>query len=159
MNTIIRPATTEDIQLINDMAQIAFRTTYREMLSPEQIDYMMDWMYSLPSLEKQMAQGHSYFLAYLNEAPCGYISIEGNKLQKLYVLPDHQGKGLGKVLFEYATAHLRSKGAKSMILNVNRDNKAVEFYKKMGMSILSRGDFHIGSGYYMNDYIMSLDLL
>ena len=46
-----------------------------------------------------------------------------------------------------------------MVLNVNRNNNAVSFYRKMGMEILGQGDFDIGSGYYMNDYIMSLDLL
>lgn len=42
----IKKATTNDIQLINEMAQIAFPATYREILSKEQLDYMMDWMYS-----------------------------------------------------------------------------------------------------------------
>ena len=44
-------------------------------------------------------------------------------------------------------------------LNVNRDNtRAVEFYQRMGMRTLERGDFHIGHGYYMTDYIMGLDI-
>ena len=42
----IKKATTNDIQLINEMAQIVFPATYREILSKEQLDYMMDWMYS-----------------------------------------------------------------------------------------------------------------
>ena len=41
-----------------------------------------------------------------------------------------------------------------MELNVNRNNKALEFYKKMGMHIAESGDFNIGGGFYMNDYIM-----
>ena len=48
----IKKATTNDIQLINEMAQIVFPATYREILSKEQLDYMMDWMYSPKNLRK-----------------------------------------------------------------------------------------------------------
>ena len=39
-----RKATTADISLINELATEAFPYTYREILTPEQIDYMMDWI-------------------------------------------------------------------------------------------------------------------
>jgi ribosomal protein S18 acetylase RimI-like enzyme len=42
----------------------------------------------------------------------------------------------------------------SMTLQVNRNNKAVEFYKKFGFEIIDEQDFDIGNGYYMNDFIM-----
>ena len=45
-----------------------------------------------------------------------------------------------------------------MLLNVNRHNRALGFYKHMGMFEVSRGDFPIGNGYFMNDCIMGLDL-
>lgn len=46
-----------------------------------------------------------------------------------------------------------------MLLNVNRHNtKALAFYQRMGMSKVDEGDFPIGQGYYMNDYIMGLDI-
>jgi len=32
------------------------------------------------------------------------------------------------------------------------------FYEKMGMQKVDEGDFHIGNGYYMNDYIMGLEI-
>ena len=32
------------------------------------------------------------------------------------------------------------------------------FYRHLGMTVLRQGDFHIGNGFYMNDYIMGLDL-
>ena len=41
-----------------------------------------------------------------------------------------------------------------MELNVNRNNKALQFYQHMGMRKLREGDFPIGNGYYMNDYII-----
>ena len=45
-----------------------------------------------------------------------------------------------------------------MELNVNRNNKALQFYAHMGRRKLREGDFPIGNGYYMNDYIMGLEI-
>jgi RimJ/RimL family protein N-acetyltransferase len=46
-----------------------------------------------------------------------------------------------------------------MELNVNRDNvKAWQFYEHMGMHKASSGDFHIGNGYYMTDFIMAMEV-
>jgi hypothetical protein len=98
----IKKATTNDIQLINEMAQIVFPATYREILSKEQLDYMMDWMYSPKNLRKQMEEeGHIYYIAYKDGEAAGYVSIqpEGEHLfhlQKIYVLPFFQGCRLGK---------------------------------------------------------------
>ena len=66
----IKKATTNDIQLINEMAQIVFPATYREILSKEQLDYMMDWMYSPKNLRKQMEEeGHIYYICLLYTSP------------------------------------------------------------------------------------------
>ena len=45
-----------------------------------------------------------------------------------------------------------------MELNVNRENRAIRFYEHMGMHKARQGDFSIGNGYFMNDYIMSMEL-
>lgn len=162
----IRKATTDDIPLINRMAQIVFPATYQEILSKEQLDYMMDWMYSPQNLHKQMEEeGHIYYIAYKGGEAAGYVSIqpEGEHLfhlQKIYVLPHFQGCHLGKVLFEQAVKAIKEIHPEpcEMYLNVNRNNKALQFYKHMGMEKVSEGDFHIGNGYYMNDYIMGLHI-
>jgi len=162
----IRKATLEDIEMINRLAWIVFPHTYKEILSPEQMEYMMDWMYSPENLRKQMTEdGHIYYLAYEGDEPAGYLSIqpEGEHtyhLQKIYVLPSYQGKKLGKFLFEQAIKAIKELHPEpcQMRLNVNRQNKALTFYEKMGMQKVDEGDFHIGNGYYMNDYIMGLEI-
>ena len=162
----IRKASVDDVPVIRAMAQVAFPDTYKEILSPEQIDYMMEWMYSEESLRRQMMEeGHSYYLAYREGRAVAYLSIqpEGEHvfhLQKLYVLPDYQGMHLGKQLFNQAIKAIKElhPAPCQMRLNVNRNNKALAFYEKMGMTKVDEGDFPIGNGYYMNDYIMGLDV-
>lgn len=162
----VRRATLGDIPLINEMAQNIFPHTYGDILTPEQIDYMMEWMYAPHNLEKQMRdEGQVYFIGYINNSPFGYLSVQQEEedlfhLQKIYVLSHFQGKGLGKLLFQQAIDYIKSvhPAPCKMILNVNRDNKAKQFYERLGMKVHSVGDFPIGNGYYMNDYIMELSL-
>lgn len=162
----IRKASTDDCNFINTLASIAFPATYRDILSPQQLDYMMEWMYAPHRIAKQMTEeGHVYFIAYLNGEACGYLSVQPQEnaifhLQKIYVLPPFQGKGVGQFLFEQAVRYIKEIHPEPclMELNVNRNNKAVHFYERMGMKKLREGDFDIGNGYYMNDYIMGLKL-
>ena len=96
----IRKATLADIPLINELAWIVFPHTYKELLTPGQIDYMMDWMYSPANLQKQLDEGHVYYIAYRDGKPCGYVSVQPEgiaddgrllfHLQKIYVLPSEQ---------------------------------------------------------------------
>ncbi|MCD7901537.1 MAG: GNAT family N-acetyltransferase [Bacteroides sp.] len=162
----IRKATTEDCILIHEMAHIAFTATYQNMLTAGQLEYMLEWMYSFPNIQKQMVEdGHVYFIAYYNQEPCGYVSVEKQDtdlfhLQKLYVLPAFQGKQIGKYLFNEVIRYVKEIHPEPCLieLNVNRNNKAVSFYERMGMKKVREGDFPIGNGYYMNDYIMGLDI-
>ena len=167
----IRKAETDDLQSIHDMAQVVFRDTYKGILSPDQMEYMMEMMYSLPNLRKQLEEGHHYYIAQDGDNRLGYVSLqhegadeEGTEvfhLHKIYVMPDAQGQGVGKILFDTAVDHAKqiAAGRKARIeLNVNRYNKAVDFYRHIGMRVLLEEDFPIGNGFYKTDYIMGLDV-
>jgi ribosomal protein S18 acetylase RimI-like enzyme len=111
-----------------------------------------------------MDAGHIYFILSKEGEDCGYAAIEQQEkdlfhLQKIYVLPDYQCIGTGKFLFYEVIKYIRQTHPEkfTLELNVNRHNKAFHFYKKMGMRIAREGDFPIGNGYFMNDYIMSMD--
>ena len=162
----IRKAFIADIPTIRELAIVIFPHTYKEILSPEQIAYMMEWMYSEQSLQQQMSEeGHIYYIAQQDDIPVGYLSIQPEEedtyhLQKLYILPNYQGLGWGKRMFLHATKAIKELHPKPcrMLLNVNRHNGALHFYHKMGMTKVAEGDFAIGGGFYMNDYIMGLEL-
>lgn len=167
----MRRATADDIPAIRAMADIVFRKTYAEILSPAQMEYMMEWMYSESSLKEQiLSEGKAFYLAEGEGVPCGYVSFEfesiledGRKLyhlQKLYVLPEHQRTGAGSAMLEFVFGYLSSLNPEGcrVELNVNRHNAAVGFYEKMGLVRERQGDFAIGEGFYMNDYIYAKDL-
>ena len=105
----IRKATTADCALIQKLAQQIFPVTYKDILTPEQTDYMMEWMYSVDNIRKQMEEeGHIYFLAYEECEAAGYVSVQQQgedlfHLQKIYVLPYYQGAHCGSFLFPGCT--------------------------------------------------------
>lgn len=163
---VIVPASESGIPEIRLMARETFYPTYRDILSPEQLDYMYEWMYSEESLLQQMRMGHRFFIARDGSGNgVGYVSIEqqGERLvhlQKIYVRPDKQKLHAGRSLMEKAfdeAKKLFPDGHGRVELNVNRKNPALSFYRHMGMTIASSGDFDIGNGYFMNDYIMAID--
>ena len=162
----IRKATTDDCALIRKLAWQVFPETYKDILTPDQIDYMMEWMYSEENIRKQMEEeGHVYLLAYEECEAAGYVSVqpEGEALfhlQKIYVLSYFQGAHCGSFLFREAIKYIKEvhPAPCTMELNVNRHNKALHFYEHMGMRKVREGDFPIGNGYYMNDYIMGIDI-
>ena len=154
-----------DVELIRKLGVAAFTETYVSILERAQIDYMLHWMYSAESLKRQMAEKHVYRIAYFDGEPCGYVSVqpEGESayhLQKIYVLKKFQGRKIGEFLFKLALDCIKKEHPAPcrVSLNVNRNNGAVGFYKKMGMKKIAEGDFPIGNGWFMNDYIMAIDI-
>jgi len=53
---------------------------------------------------------------------------------------------------------IKKKGKNILELNVNRNNPAKGFYKKMGYAVVYEEDISIGP-YWMNDYVMRKDLI
>jgi len=159
----IRPAGPGDIPLIRDLTFRTWPQTYSALLPREQIDYMLDMMYSESSLQKQMDDGCRFLLIHDREVPVGFASYQEIKpalfkLHKLYILPGQQGKGTGRFLLDHITRELMAKKATALQLQVKRDNKARFFYEKLGFVVTEELDLNIGNGYFMNDYIMEKKL-
>lgn len=160
----LRTAKREDLYLAREIAEATWPHTYGNIISPEQISFMLDEMYSETALQKQWEQGHCFWMAFQGAQALGFASYgpcttpQHYKLHKLYVLPQAQGQQVGQRLIEQVIADLKTCNAQQLQLNVNRHNKALSFYQKMGFKILKSVDIEIGKGFFMNDYIMGLEI-
>jgi ribosomal protein S18 acetylase RimI-like enzyme len=155
----IRNASTQDIPLIRDLTFRIWPQTYASILSQQQIDYMLELMYSESSLQKQMDEGSQFIFVYDDGVPVGFASVQETqpsifKLHKIYILPSQQGKGTGRFVIDYILNEIKQKGASALQLQVNRFNKARNFYEKLGFTVIDEKDFDIGNGYFMNDFVM-----
>ena len=59
----IKKATLADIEVIRTLAVQTFPATYQHILTPEQIDYMIDWMYSSESLAQLSSTRKEHFIS------------------------------------------------------------------------------------------------
>lgn len=161
----IRKATLEDYITIYDLAHHTWYDTYTKILSLEQVEYMLDMMYSRESIDEQMGvKGHQFLLIADQSVAIGFAAYELNyklgtaKLHKLYVLPNIQGKGAGRLLMAEVEKAAVQNGNDKVMLNVNRNNPAFDFYVKCGYAKIGEEDIDIGHGYLMEDYIMAKEL-
>lgn len=160
----IKPAEKKDLEIINRLAYEIWPFAYGEILSTEQLKYMLEKFYSIPSLQhQQKSLKHEFIIVFENEVPIGFASFSAQAdnlsiyhLNKIYVLPKRQGKNVGKQLLDYVISSAKNNGAISLQLNVNRNNKALQFYEKQGFIVIGKEDIDIGEGYFMNDYVMEL---
>lgn len=156
----IRLIAAAELPVVREIVYSTWPDTYGEILAPAQISYMLDTFHNLPYLEQNMRDGHLFYVFYADEKPMGFMALNpyaepgSVKINKLYVLPESQGRSVGRKLLEKAAAVASELGLNRLFLNVNRFNKAASFYKKMGMTVLREEDIDIGNGYLMEDFVM-----
>jgi len=159
--TIIRAATEGDIPLLCDLARRIWRECYPGIITPEQIEFMLGWMYSEGEIRRQLVAGVPWEIAELDGEPVGYSSWQREedgrvKISKLYVLPQHQRRGLGRLMLERICEQARGLGAHEVWLQVNKRNeRAIGAYLKAGFHIAREAVFDIGGGFVMDDYLMT----
>jgi GNAT superfamily N-acetyltransferase len=151
-----------EIAIIQALADDIWHRYYPGIISAEQIDYMLAHGYSHHALMRFVTQADAGLaLAEVDGRPVGFaawyrVNDGTTKLDKLYVLPERHGSGIGRALIEYVAASARAWGASALTLNVNRNNAgAIRAYERCGFAIRERGDFPIGNGFVMEDYVMT----
>ncbi|MFC5408314.1 GNAT family N-acetyltransferase [Larkinella bovis] len=155
-----------DIDSIITLQEKIWEPTYRAILDQDQINYMFQTIYSKEALADQMIrEQHVFVLAYVNQTLCGFASYSRNesepdrfKLHKIYVLPDEQGKGTGRQLLDEVIRRCVAEGGNRLYLNVNRYNKARQFYERLGFALVREEDIPIGP-YWMNDFVLEKSLV
>ena len=161
----ITAAQAAQIPLVQRLAREIWHHYYPSIISVAQIDYMLDRGYSYEALLRFVEERDAGLA--LAGAPDDTIAFAAwyrvdattSKLDKLYVLPKHHGTGIGRALIEHVGAHAKAAGCSSLTLNVNRGNTlAIRAYERCGFTVRARGDFPIGGGFVMEDFIMVREL-
>mgnify|MGYP000938605409 CR=1 FL=1 len=155
----LRRASSDDAALIFELAKQIWNDHYIHIITQEQIDYMLDWMYSSKSLIEQMNEkGHQFYLIQNADGKyIGFIAFSGKEgdyfIHKFYISTDKQAKGIGTAVFEQFKSFIGD--IKTIRLTVNRKNfKSINFYFKNGFIIEKVEDFDIGHGWLMEDFVM-----
>ena len=162
----IQTNTDDNFTMIRTIALEVWPNTYGKILSQAQMDYMMEMMYSISSLQDQAGQKkHRFIVLKSQDSILGFASYEFNfgkkpktKIHKIYILSNQQGKGYGGKLIAFITNEAKKRHQKILFLNVNKNNKAVRFYETQGFSIVSEVVINIGNDFVMDDFIMEISI-
>lgn len=152
-----------DIPLIQDLAKRSWETAYAEILSPEQIGYMLENMYSHNEILAQMqSPDYHYYLIFdeISNSFDGFIGYEHGyqeyttKLHRIYLVPESKGKGVGKAAVNFLKEKVAEGNDRRIVLNVNKSNTAKNFYESQGFTVYNEVVLDIGNGFVMDDYEM-----
>jgi len=155
---VIQQIKEEELYRIQDLANKTWFITYNKILKEDQLNYMFNLMYKIDNLKYNINNGSRFFILKVGKEDLAFIELKTEKnylkINKIYVLQNNQGKGYGKHLINKACAIGKSENCQHIELNVNRFNKAIDFYIKNKFEIVKEVDIKIGNGYLMEDYVM-----
>lgn len=133
----IRHAETEDVKEIRKVAMKSWVDTYRDFISEESIREVVDDWYDTHDLLDQV-KDPVFFVAEDEGEIIGFIhASEDTKshLHRLYLLPEHQGKGLGSRLYKKMIEELKKNGVEEIELEVlAKNSKGLGFYREKGFT-------------------------
>lgn len=162
--THIRKATQADIPALCALARVVWTATYPGLISQQQIEYMLADRYSPARLSLQIDNPkHAWRLVYWDDDLVGFaharLEAESCKLDKLYVHPDCQRRGIGRTLLDDIKLFAQTHHVTRLNLQVNRGNTAaIAAYQRYGFTICDAQVFDIGGGFVMDDYVMAMPI-
>jgi GNAT superfamily N-acetyltransferase len=154
-------ATIQDVPVLRRLADRIWRVSYAGTISDAQMEYMLAWMYSEETIKHELADDVHWEIVRHDGNDAGYFSMtfasDGiAKLNKLYLVPELQGRGLGQVILARVFSLAAQHGACEVRLQVNKGNtRAQSAYERFGFRRVEAAVFDIGGGFVMDDYIMA----
>lgn len=159
----IRRIKADELPVVQKLAHAIWMSFYPGIISDAQIRYMLSIWYQPGAMAHEMqARDVWYALVEVEgKGPVGYISFEKMAkepvlfINKLYLLPEVHGLGLGALTLRWAEDRARDLLCRSVRLRVNKRNAtAIRAYLRAGFRFTEDVCSDIGSGFVMDDYVM-----
>ena len=150
----------KNITKLANLASEIWHEYWVEILTPEQIDYMVENFQSEKSISNQIKnENYIYFFINVDNENAGYIGLSKKQdhmfLSKLYIKKEFRYKGLGTKAFDFIKNFAKENNYKNIILTVNKYNtNTINAYKKWQFKEIDSVVTDIGNGFVMDDYIM-----
>jgi len=153
-------STPNQLKLVHVMAEQIWHEYYTNIIGREQVVYLLQKYQTVKALEDQVSQGYRYELVLHDSTPIGYISTLQNLdhlyISKLYLIKEARKKGFARQMMTYIENQAKQLSLSQIQLNVNKHNHhTIEVYKHFGFSIIKEVKIDIGSGFYLDDYVMA----
>jgi RimJ/RimL family protein N-acetyltransferase len=162
----VRKISAGELPTVRALALKIWPKVYPEIISREQIRYMLGRFYDLEQMRDEITRrGVCFALIDIDGQPGGYLSFEvlrGERtafLHKLYVCPEFHGAGAGALALRWVVESAARLGLGAVRLRVNKHNaQAIRAYLRSGFHFAGEVTSDIGGGFVMDDYWMQRDI-
>lgn len=168
--TNIKKATIKDTSLLASLSVEAFMPAHGHSSPKKDIESYISNNFSKKKLQDELLKHtNEYYLIYYKNKVAGFSkiifnspkeSIDGvniTKMERLYLLKEYYGLGLGLELFNFNVALSKKNHQRGLWLEVWVENlRAIAFYSKMGMKKIGLYDFKVSETHSNPNYVMYL---
>ncbi|AUD07281.1 GNAT family N-acetyltransferase [Spirosoma pollinicola] len=157
----IRLATLADAAILTDLSAVTMREAFGPPHNPaDLVDEYIESAITQPILDTELADFRSTFFLMVSPdgTPVGYAKLRKHapprrmklrnaiEIQRIYLLASQIGQGQGRTLLNHCIDWAKAQGYDAVWLGVwERNERAIEFYKKMGFERFGFHYFQFGS--------------
>lgn len=156
----IREAGSGDVAMLAELGRQTSKVWFADVYTADEMQSFLQRDFSEQVLQQQIesVESHTFLIHELNDRAAGFARINwrkpiplttdsGAELQKIYYLPEHTGKGLGRNLMTAVIAVVAARGEQNLWLDVLDSNpRARTFYQQLGFEVLGSKPFATGRG-------------
>jgi ribosomal protein S18 acetylase RimI-like enzyme len=159
IHAIIGPINGSALLPLRQISINTFSETFAATNTPEDLQQYLDTAFATERLTSELENPESmFYLAWVEGQVAGYLKLNvgqaqtelqepgGLEVERIYVLNNFQGKGVGQQLFATALAVAKERYAQYIWLGVWEHNvKAIRFYEQLGFVPFDQHVFVLGS--------------
>jgi ribosomal protein S18 acetylase RimI-like enzyme len=167
----IRAGTDADVEALAETGRRLFTAAYGNISGADDLAVHVDDYFSAVAVASEFERDDvQYHLAMDGDDIAGFLKIRhseipdqvplsnGIEVQQLYVSPDQQRKGIGRLLTDRAVSIASEEAADGLWLSVWQEaDWAVNFYRAYGYRTVGTADFWLGRSHF-TDFLMCLSL-
>jgi len=168
MSINIKPVKSSDIEQLCKISKTTFIESHGHCASADDVQDYINRSFNLQRLTAELQSAETYFYFIRKDGQlAGYSKIIINspyanldlksmaKFERLYLLEEFHGLGMGKQLFSHNLQLARSHSQQALWLFVWVENhQAIRFYQKNGFQIIDEQDFKISEKHSNPNHIM-----
>lgn len=134
-------ASKEDAQEIFNVVQKTIREIYPKYYLSEIVDRFCEY-HNISRIEEDIDAGKTYKLI-VDDSIVGTGTIEGNHINRVYVLPEYQKKGYGSFIMSELEERIAQSFAKA---SIDASLPACRLYEKLGYKTIEHGTWDCEGG-------------
>ena len=172
MQLVFKKCSVNDLDQLVQISKATFIDAFKADNNPDDFKVYIDFAFSKSKLTEELKnQFTRFYFVYADNKLVGYFKLNENdaqsdikeenslELERIYVIPEFQGIGLGKRMLQHVK-RLASQSTKTFLwLGVWEHNKAaIKFYQINGFTKFGMHPYYIGKDKQM-DWLMRFDLI